>query len=94
MKITGNEEIFKQLVARESGQTGAPVKGAFNTLLDQAARTEPDGFFALTRTAFQQAAALLPELNNRIKSTGGKNTTGWLYRNYLAKQNRAAKIPL
>ncbi len=40
MKITGNEEIFKQLVARESGQTGTPVKGAFNTLLDQAARTE------------------------------------------------------
>ncbi|MCP3952429.1 MAG: hypothetical protein GY697_09475 [Desulfobacterales bacterium] len=40
MKITGNEEIFKQLAARESGQTGRPVKGAFTSLLDQAARTD------------------------------------------------------
>jgi len=45
MKVTGNEAIFKQLVARETGRTDQPVKGAFNSLLDQAARTdsEPGG---------------------------------------------------
>jgi hypothetical protein len=40
MKITGNEAIFKQLVTRETDRTGKPAKGAFNALLDQAARTE------------------------------------------------------
>ena len=40
MKITGNEEIFKQLAARETGKTGRPGKGVFNALLDQAARAE------------------------------------------------------
>ena len=45
MKVTGNEAIFKQLVARETGRTDQPVKGAFNALLNQAARTdsEPGG---------------------------------------------------
>jgi len=45
MKVTGNEAIFKQLVARETGRTDKPVKGAFNSLLDQAARadSEPGG---------------------------------------------------
>lgn len=42
MKITGNEAIFKQLVARETGHTDKPVKGAFNALLNQAARTESE----------------------------------------------------
>jgi secernin len=61
--------------------------------IDQAARTEPDDFFALTRMAFQQATALLPELTDRTRSTRDKNNTGWLYRNYWAKQNLTAKIP-
>ncbi len=40
MKVTGNEAIFRQLVAREAGRTEKPVKGTFNTLLDQAARAD------------------------------------------------------
>lgn len=45
MKVTGNEAIFKQLVARETGGTDKPVKGAFNALLNQATRadSEPGG---------------------------------------------------
>ena len=42
MKITGNEEIFKQLAARESGRVAKPVPGAFNSLLDGVARAERD----------------------------------------------------
>jgi len=40
MKVTGNEAIFKQLVARETDSTDKPVNGTFNALLDQAARTD------------------------------------------------------
>jgi len=43
MKITGNEEIFQQLVARESGRAGKPVQGAFNSLLNRVSRSDGNG---------------------------------------------------
>ncbi len=65
-----------------------------DTWINQAARTEPDDFFTLTGKAFQQAATLLPELTDLTRATRDRNNTGWFYRNYLARQNRTAEIPL
>ena len=42
MKITGNEGIFKQLAARESGRAEKPARGAFNALLHQVSRADGD----------------------------------------------------
>jgi hypothetical protein len=42
MKIIGNEEVFKQLVARETNRTAKPGNGAFNALLHKVARSDSD----------------------------------------------------
>jgi len=62
--------------------------------IDRAARTDPEDFFFLTREAFQEAADCRSELTDRLTSSGDRNSSGWLYRRYWAKQNHAAKIPL
>jgi len=62
--------------------------------IDHADRTDPEDFFTLTRKAFQEAAACRSELTDRLTSSGDRNSSGWFYRRYWARQNRAAKIPL
>ena len=59
----------------------------------RAAGMAPDRFFNLTREAFQQSSAALPDWIEQVKSVNSGNIPGWLYRNYWTKQNRAAQIP-
>ncbi len=40
MKITGNEEIFKQLPTGPTGKSGKPAKGVFGALLRDAVKTD------------------------------------------------------
>ncbi len=71
-----------------------PQEALENNWIERATRTAPEDFFKLTEEAFQQAAALLPELIDRVKSAGEIDNTGWFYRNYWTKQNRRADIHL
>jgi len=61
--------------------------------VERANRVALENFFDLTSEAFQQAAAALPDWIEQVKSINSTITSGWLYRKYWARQNRAAQIP-
>jgi dipeptidase len=92
-----HEALHRGILANFTGGLDA-VREKQQALEDKwiglAARTNPEDFFDLTREAFRQAAALRSDLIDQVKSTGDSKGTGWLYRSYWAKQNRAARIPL
>ena len=62
--------------------------------IERAARTAPEDFFALTRTAFREADAALAAWVEQAVSHAESGGTGWFYRRYWARQNRSARIPL
>lgn len=61
--------------------------------MERAARMAPDDFFDLTRAAFKQTFAALPDWIEQVKSVNSGNIPEWLYGKYWTKQNRAAQIP-
>jgi len=61
--------------------------------VESANHVAPVNFFDLTSEAFQQTTAALPDWIEQAKSINSTSTSGWLYRKYWARQNRAAQIP-
>jgi dipeptidase len=61
--------------------------------LKRATQMAPETFYNLTREAFQQASDALPDWIEKVKPVSSSSISGWIYRTYWTKQNRAAQIP-
>lgn len=62
------------------------------TFFDLAQGATPDGRFALTEKAFQQAREKTSSWSDQVRVLPVHRRTGWFYRRYWAAQNRKARI--